>query len=106
MAITNTRLTDTLLTRVFQASGQEVVSAIYICNTSASNVSVNVYCVDSDDSTAGSLDNIIYSQLEITANDTYVMSTERLILDNNDEIEIESNIGNVITVTVSSFAMS
>jgi len=106
MAITNTRLTDTLPTRVFQATGQEVVSVIYICNTSAvSNVAVNVYCVNSDDSSAGSLDNIIYSQLEITANDTYVMSTERLILDANDEIEVESNVGDVVTVTVSSFAM-
>lgn len=106
MSITNTRLTDTLPTRVFQATGQEVVSAVYICNTSAvSNVSVNVYCVNNDDSTSGSLDNIIYSQLEITANDTYVMSTERLILDANDEIEVESNVGNVVTVTVSSFAM-
>lgn len=107
MAIINTRLTDTLPIRVFQSSGQEVVSVIYICNTgtSAGNVGVNVYCVNSDDSTAGSLDNIIYSQLQIPENDTYVISTEKLILDNGDEIEVEANVANVITVTVSSFVI-
>jgi len=107
MAITNTRLTDTLPTRVFESVGQQVISVIYICNTSASagNVGVNVYCVDSDDSTAGSLDNIIYSQLQIPQNDTYVISTEKLIMDNGDEIEVEANVGNVITVTVSSFTI-
>jgi len=105
MAIKNTRLTDTLPTRVFQAVGQEVVSVIYLCNTSdvVGNVAVNVYCIDSDDSSAGSVDNMIYSKLEITQNDTYVVSTEKLILDNGDEIEVEANVGNVITVTVSSF---
>lgn len=107
MAITNTRLTDTLPTRVFQASGQQVVSVMYICNTSDTigNVAVNVYCINSDDSSAGSVDNIIYSKLEITQNDTYVISTEKLVLDNGDELEIEANVGNVITVTVSSFAI-
>lgn len=107
MAITNTRLNDVLPTRVFQASGQQAITVMYICNTSdtVGNVSVNVYCVDSDDSTSGSLDNMIYSKLEITQNDTYVISTEKLVLDNNDEIEVEANVAGVITVTVSSFAI-
>ena len=107
MAITNTRLTDTLPTRVFQSTGQQVVSVMYICNTSDTigNVSVNVYCINSDDSSSGSVDNTIYSKLEITQNDTYVISTEKLVLDNGDEVEVEANVANVITVTVSSFAI-
>lgn len=106
MAITNTRLTTVDPTSVFQAAGQEVVTAVYLCNTDpTANVSVNVYAVNSDDSTAGSVDNIIYSNLLITGDDTYVMSTERLILDASDEIEVEANVANVITVTVSSYAM-
>ena len=104
MAITNTRLMDTNLTRVFQATGQQIVSVMYLCNTSAGNVSVNVYCINSDDSTAGSDDNIIYSDLQIQANDTYVMSTEKLILDNGDELEVEASVAEAITVTVSSYA--
>jgi hypothetical protein len=106
MAITNTRLTDTQPTQVFQAVGQQVVSVMYICNTSnVGNVAVNVFCIDSGDSTGASEDNCIYSQLEITQNDTYVVSTEKLVLDNNDELEVEANVANVITVTVSSFAI-
>jgi hypothetical protein len=104
MAIINTRLTDTDLTQVFQATGQQIVSVMYLCNQSSGPVSVNVYCVNSDDSTTGSADNIIYSNLEIEANDTYVMSTEKLILDNGDELEVEANVAGAITVTVSSYS--
>ena len=106
MAITNTRITTTDPTRVYQAAGQEVVTVVYICNTDpTANVSVNVYAVNSDDSSAGSIDNMIYSNLLITSNDTYVMSTERLIFDASDEIEVEANVANALTVTVSSYAM-
>ncbi len=105
MAITNTRLTTTDPTQVFQAVGQEVVTAIYICNNTSNTVYVDVYLINSGDSTAGSVDNIIYSQLELTANETYVISTERLILDANDEIECEASVANQITVTVSSYEM-
>lgn len=104
MAITNTQLTDTDLTRVFQAVGQQIVSVMYLCNHSNSAVTVNVHCINSDDSTAGSEDNIIYSQLEIEAHDTYVLSTEKLILDNSDELEVQATVAGSVTVTVSSFA--
>lgn len=101
MAISNTRLTDTNLTSIFQASGQQVISVMYFCNTSNSTVALDVYAVNNDDSTSGSEDNIIYKQLELAGYDTYVISTEKLILDNLDEIEVQANVGNVVTATVS-----
>lgn len=104
MAITNTPLTNTDLTRVFQAVGQQIISVVYLCNHGNSAVAVNVHCINSDDSSAGSADNIIYSQLEIESQDTYVISTEKLILDNSDELEVQANVAGSITVTVSSFA--
>lgn len=104
MAITNTRLLDTEITEVFQATGQQIISVVYLCNTSGSPVTVDVYCVNGDDSSAGSIESIILSQLEITANDTYIMSTEKLILDDGDQLEVRANIADVLTVTVSSFA--
>lgn len=101
MAIQNTRLTTTDTTSVFTSVGQQAITTMYFCNTTSGNVSINVFAVNSDDSTAGSLDNQIYSQLQIQGNDTYVASTERLVLGNNDEIEVEASVANAVTVTVS-----
>jgi hypothetical protein len=104
MAITNTQLTSTSAQTVFTASGQQVVSVIYLCNTSGTDALVDVFAIPGNSVAAGNT-NAIYSDLEITANDTYVMSTEKLILDNTDVLQVAANLGNVITVTVSSFAM-
>lgn len=105
MALTNTRLTDTEPTTVFAAVGQQAITTIHICNTTATNATVNVFAVNSDDSTGAGEDNQIYSALEINGNDTYVISTEKMILDDSDLIEVEANISNAITVTVSSIAV-
>lgn len=105
MAITNTRLATTASTPVFTAVGQQAITVLYICNTSAGDARVNVFCIDSSDSSGPSNENTIYSQLEVTANDTYVISTEKLILDNGDFIEIEANVADAVTVTVSSIAV-
>jgi len=105
MALNNTRVSTTTATTVFQASGQTAITVMYFCNHSAGPVNINVYAVNNDDSTAGSLDNIIFSQLEITAGDTYIVSTEKLILDNGDEIEVEADVADAVTVTVSSIAI-
>ena len=105
MAINNTRLTSAALTSVFTSSGQTAITVMYFCNHSSASVIIDVYAVNNDDSTGGSLDNIILSQLEIAANDTYVMSTEKLILDNGDEIEVQADTANAVTVTVSSIGI-
>lgn len=111
MAITNTRIDTTNLKNVFTAVGQQAITVMYICNTGNQDVVANVYCVDSSDSSGASEDNMIYNQLLITAGnsssngDTFVMSSEKLILDNGDFIDIEANIANVLTVTVSSISV-
>lgn len=106
MAIKNTRLTTTDPTNVFTASGQQAITVMYICNTDSSlNAQVNVFCVDSADSSGPSEDNCIYSALGINAGDTYVVDQEKLILNNADFIDIEANVANVITVTVSSISV-
>jgi len=105
MAITNTRLFTSGPITVFQAIGQQAITVIYICNTSASPVTVNVYVVNNDDSTSSGDDNMILSALEVTANDTYIMSAEKLILDDLDKIVMEANIPDLVTTTVSSIAV-
>ena len=105
MAITNTRLDSTSPTTVFDAVGQQAITVIYLCNTTGTTCTANVFVINSDDSTSSADTNMVYSQLELTANETYVISQEKLILDNGDLIEVEANISNCITVTVSSIAV-
>lgn len=105
MALSNTRLTDTEPTTVFTAVGQQAITTIHICNTTGSNALVNVFAINSDDSTGAGEDNQIYSELEINMHDTYVISTEKMILDDGDLIEVEANVANAVTVTVSSIAV-
>jgi hypothetical protein len=105
MAITNTRLTTTDPTTVFTAVGQQAITTIYVCNTTGSTVSFNLFVINSADSVGAAYDNMAYSSLELTANDTYVISNERLVLDNSDLIDVEANTADCITVTVSSIAV-
>ena len=105
MAITNTRLDSTSPTTVFDAVGQQAITVIYLCNTTGTTCTANVFVINSGDSTSSADTNMAYSQLELTANETYVISQEKLILDNGDLIEVEANISNCITVTVSSIAV-
>lgn len=105
MAIRSTRLLNTNPTQVFLAAGQQAITVMYICNTTGGTVNVNVNVINDDDSTGSGIDNRIYSDLQITANDTYVLSTEKLILDDGNEIEVTADVSDAVTVTVSSIAV-
>jgi hypothetical protein len=105
MAITNTRLSTTSPTTVFDAVGQQAITVMYLCNTTATTCRANVFVINSGDSTSSADTNMVYSQLELTANETYVISTEKLILDDSDLVEVEANIADCVTVTVSSISV-
>ena len=105
MAITNTRLTTINPTTVFEAVGQQAITVIYVANTTATPVSFNMFVINSDDSVGAGYDNQVYSAVELTANDTYVITQEKIILDNGDLIDVEANIADCVTVTVSSIAV-
>lgn len=103
MAITNTRITSTGTTTVFTASGQQAITVMYLTNTSGSTITIDVYAVKNGATPTTS--NCIYYQLQLTANDTYVVSTEKLILDNGDYMVVQASVSNSITVTVSSVSV-
>jgi hypothetical protein len=98
MAIQNTLLANTTPTSIFTASNQQALTVIYLCNTSTAPVTINVYL--SPDSNV-SVSNTIYSSLELTANDTYIISQEKLILDTGNQVLVEANVANAVTATVS-----
>jgi hypothetical protein len=93
MAITQTRIdgsAEHLANAVFTATADTAVTTIHICNITASNATVNVYLLPSDGSTTTPTENNkLYSVLTISANDTYIIDTEKLILENGDKIFIE-----------------
>jgi hypothetical protein len=105
MAITNTRLDSTNPTTVFDAVGQQAITVIYLCNTTSTTCKVSMFVIDSTDSVGAAYSNMVYSELELTGHETYVVSLEKLILDNSDLIEVEADTADCITVTVSSIAV-
>jgi hypothetical protein len=75
-------------------------TVVYFCNTSSSAVVVDVH-VGPDVAGGPPPDGIIYKSLSINATDTYMMSTERLMLDNDDKLWVSASVADVLAVTVS-----
>lgn len=102
MAITSTELTTSNATTVFTASGNTVISTVYLCNYSTSNVAVDIHAIAGNSVPAGN-SNAIYDNYLIQQSDTLVLDTEKLVLSNTDVIQVVANTANAVTVTVSSF---
>lgn len=88
MAITNFQVTANTASPAFTASADTAVTVIYITNKSASDGNVNVYVVPSAGSVSENFK--IYNNLLIPAQDTYILDTEKLILESGDRIYIEA----------------
>ena len=106
MAIQNTTLTTTAA-NIFvnqSSTGTSAITTIHLCKFTANTQTANIYAVP-----AGSLANtstILYSNVTLTAYNTLIVSTEKLILGSvNDAIMASaSNVG-AITATVSSIGI-
>jgi len=88
MAITNFQVTANTASAAFTASADTAVTVIYVTNKSSSDGNVNIYVVPSGDSVSENFK--IYNNLLIPAQDTYIVDTEKLILENGDAIYIEA----------------
>lgn len=84
--ITNFSVGTSTATPAYTASGEVAVTVIYICNTSGSDGDVDVYLVPNGDIVGAQ--HLIYKNLIIRSNDTYIIDTEKLILGNGDKIYI------------------
>jgi len=106
MAIQNTTLTTTAA-NIFvnqNLTGESAVTTIHLCNFTGATQTTNLYIVP-----AGGIANsgtIIYSNVILTAYNTLVVSTEKLILGNlNDAIMANCSNANSVTATVSSIGI-
>ena len=86
MAITNFQVGTGLGTEAFEAPTDTAVTVIYITNKTDGDGTVDVYVVPSGDSV--SANHLVYSQLSIQARDTYVVDTEKMILETGAKIYI------------------
>ena len=103
MAIANTLLT-TLDGNIYVSSGASAITAVYICNAGTTGAqTVNIYAVPS----GGTVDATtqIYQNLSITQGDTYVIDTEKLILDNGDYLSANCSANLACVITVSSIGI-
>ena len=93
MAITQKTVSSDITANnwAFKASEDTAVTTIHLCNITASDANVNVYVLPDDGSTAGPTENNkIYNNLLVQAEDTYIIDTEKLILNSGDKIFIET----------------
>jgi hypothetical protein len=103
MAILNTVLTNSAASSIYTSSGTSAITTIHLCNTTGASVTANVYIVTSG-STAGA-SNAIYTNLSITAQNTYIVYAEKFILSGGDSIQANCSAGSAVTATVSSIGI-
>jgi hypothetical protein len=105
MAITNTQIAATTSTMIFLASGEQAITTLFFCNTSDDTDSLlNIYLVP-DGNAVSSATQIIKS-LALPATETFIMDTEKLILNTGDTIWANASENLVITASVISVSVS
>ena len=79
------------------------ITTMYLCNKSATTVTANIFLTPSVGNVYGN--NMIYSNLAIASNDTYVLEHERLLLSAGDSITAnvgpDASINNLLVATIS-----
>ena len=93
MAITNTSLTSNPAQTMLQASGNIAVTTMYLCNKSTVAITANIFLMSNGSTDFGN--GVIYSNLVIQGNDTYILEQERLLLNSGDFIA--GNVGSSAT---------
>jgi hypothetical protein len=104
MAIQNTRLTNGTAANIFASTGSSAITTLHLCNTTGATVTCNVYLVTGSGIIA-SANNAIYANVTITAQNTYIVSTEKFILSNGDSLRANCSVDNSVTATVSTFGI-
>ena len=96
-------LQSTLLTTspgaVYTSAGNTAAMTIYFTNYSLSNVAAfSLWAVKNGDIPENK--NILYVNVTVQPGDTYLASTERLLLDNNDELYANTTVNTTMSTTL------
>ena len=84
---------------LFTSSGSNAITAMYFMNDHSGTVVIQLHVVKSGGSISSA--NKIIKDLSIAAGDTYVIDTEKLLLDNGDTIRATADVDSVVNVTTS-----
>jgi hypothetical protein len=100
MSISNTTL-NTYVAPVYTSSGSTALTALYFCNTdSANTIQITIHAVPYGGTVSNTT--MIYNSISLTAGDTYVIDTEKLILSSGDTIQALKSASTAnVSVTVS-----
>ncbi len=100
MTIATANVTTTAA-NVYASTGNTVVTFLSLCNYTGGNVNANVWIVPSG-SSPGNL-NAVIANIEIAGEDTYqfYVGNEKLILSNNDSIQVNASANVSIAAIVS-----
>ncbi len=71
-------------TNIYASNGNTVVTSMYLCNIGNVAVQFNVYAVPSGYNVSDT--KLIYYRVPLTPKDTYVIDTEKLVLEHNDAL--------------------
>ena len=86
MAITNFQIGTGLGTAAYTATAETAVTVMYITNKTDGAGTVDIYVTPNGQSVSENFK--VYTQLSIAARDTYVIETEKLILETGAKIFI------------------
>lgn len=95
--ITNTVLT-TSSASIHTSTGTTAVVTVYFCNTSGSTRTFSLYAVPAAGSVSDGTQ--ILKNVSVSASDTYIMNSERLVLANGESLHAVASANTSITATV------
>ena len=98
--ITNTTVESTTTTRIFLSAGQNALTTMIFCNTSVSDTELDVFVVPFGSNATPSTQ--ILNGIPVPSGETFVLDSERLILEDGDSVYAQATVDGVITATVSS----
>lgn len=84
MAFTSTLLTNVPAPIFTSVTGSSVITCVYLCNTGTQPTNFCVFAVPNGQT--ANMTRAIYYNVSLTANDTYVMDTEKLMLSPGDAL--------------------
>jgi len=97
MALSNT-LINTTAKSIYTSNGNNAIVTVYFCNFGLNPVTFTVHAVPFG--STPDLNNLIYSNVNLTSNDTYVWDSEKLILSDGDALWALASDDDVVAVTI------